>query len=226
MPAPIPLPAGREVGDRGIRGRVGRARRRQHHGGAGTIGGGVEGDPGLAQAPLQGGKQQRVRAEGVGAADVDGGDAAGRAGRGRKLRGNIRLAVIRGGQQQRHQDDVRPARRAHAAPPAPGERGQDAGQRRRAVVEERGPHVDRAAGRFRRPRRHDAKQFTDRGRRARVLRPVGNGDKRGMASGGSQGQTWMPHSVLPVPAHRPDRGSAPASTRIVQVRQPIDGYPS
>ena len=39
-------------------------------------------------------------------------------------------------------------------------------------------------------------------------------------------QTWMPHSVLPVPAHRPLRGSAPASTRSVQVRQPIDGYPS
>ena len=44
---------------------------------------------------------------------------------------------------------------------------------------------------------------------------VGDGDERG--------QTWMPHSVLPVPAHRPERGSAPASTRIVQVRQPIDG---
>ena len=36
-------------------------------------------------------------------------------------------------------------------------------------------------------------------------------------------QAWMPHSVLPVPAHRPLRGSAPGSTRIVQVAQPIDG---
>jgi hypothetical protein len=165
-----------------------------------------------------------VRAEGVGAADVDGGAAAGRAGRGRKLRGNVRLAVIRGGQQQRHDDALCFPARRRALEAA--ERAQRLGERRRAVVEERGPHVDRLAGRFRRPRRHDTKQFTDRGRRARVLRPVRDGDKRGTASGGSQGQTWMPHSVLPVPAHRPDRGSAPASTRIVQVRQPIDGYPS
>ena len=72
-PAPVALPAGREVGDRRVGGRVGRARRREHHGGASAVGGGVDGDPGLAQAPLQGGQQQRVRAEGVGAADVDGG---------------------------------------------------------------------------------------------------------------------------------------------------------
>ena len=93
------------------------------------------------------------------------------------------------------------------------------------MVEEGRPHVHPAAARVRRPRRDDAEQLTDGGRRPRVLGPVGNGDERGMA-GGRQGQTWMPHSVLPVPAHRPDRGSAPASTRIVQVRQPIDGYPS
>jgi hypothetical protein len=36
-------------------------------------------------------------------------------------------------------------------------------------------------------------------------------------------QACMPHSVLPVPAHRPLRGSAPGSTRIVQVEQPIEG---
>ncbi len=40
------------------------------------------------------------------------------------------------------------------------------------------------------------------------------------------GQVWMPHSVLAVPAQRPLRGSAPASTRTVQVRQPTEGYPS
>ena len=33
----------------------------------------------------------------------------------------------------------------------------------------------------------------------------------------------MPHSVLPVPAHRPLRGSSPGATRRVQGQQPIDG---
>jgi len=36
-------------------------------------------------------------------------------------------------------------------------------------------------------------------------------------------QPWIPHSVLPVPSQRPLRGSAPGSTRAVQVEQPIDG---
>ena len=40
---------------------------------------------------------------------------------------------------------------------------------------------------------------------------------------GRTGQRWIPHSVLPVPVHRPLRGSAPGSTRAVQVAQPMDG---
>lgn len=41
-----------------------------------------------------------------------------------------------------------------------------------------------------------------------------------------RGQTrsvWRPHSVLSVPAHRPDRGSAPAATGKVQGRHPTEG---
>ena len=37
------------------------------------------------------------------------------------------------------------------------------------------------------------------------------------------GQLCRPHSVLPVPAQRPLRGSAPGLTGIVQVAQPIEG---
>ena len=36
-------------------------------------------------------------------------------------------------------------------------------------------------------------------------------------------QVLMPHSVLPVPAQRPARGSSPSSTRRVHGAQPIDG---
>jgi hypothetical protein len=34
---------------------------------------------------------------------------------------------------------------------------------------------------------------------------------------------WIPHSVLPVPAQRPLRGSSPGATREVHGQQPIDG---
>ena len=53
----------------------------------------------------------------------------------------------------------------------------------------------------------------------RVLAAVRDRDQGG-------GQVWMPHSVLPVPVHRPLRGSAPGATFIVQVEHPMDGYPS
>ena len=36
-------------------------------------------------------------------------------------------------------------------------------------------------------------------------------------------QPWRPHSSLPVPAHRPARGSSPAATGLVHGQQPIDG---
>src|ERR1700722_4226793 len=116
--------------------------------------------------------------------------------------------------------------RVRPPPSRPGPRG---GGGRRGAGEggppAAAPPAPPAPPRARRPRRHDGEQLTDRGRRARVLRPVGDGDKRGIASG-RQRQTWIPHSVLPVPAHRPDRGSAPDSTRIVHGRQPIVGCPS
>ena len=35
--------------------------------------------------------------------------------------------------------------------------------------------------------------------------------------------TCSPHSILPVPAHRPLRGSAPGSGLAVHGAQPIDG---
>lgn len=35
--------------------------------------------------------------------------------------------------------------------------------------------------------------------------------------------SWMPHSVLSQPRHRPERGSSPGATVVVQGTQPIDG---
>ena len=88
---------------------------------------------------------------------------------------------------------------------------------------------------------HPGGKLVNRGRGTRILRPVRDGDERtwplvfvpgfrryssgnrGQINGATPDQTWMPHSVLPVPAHRPLRGSEPGSTRRVQVRQPIDG---
>ena len=43
------------------------------------------------------------------------------------------------------------------------------------------------------------------------------GGGRGLAS------WWIPHSVLPVPAQRPLRGSSPGATRRVHGQQPIEG---
>ncbi len=71
-----------------------------------------------------------------------------------------------------------------------------------------------------RPLARHAEQLGDRGPGPGVTAAVRDRDERGV------GQVWIPHSVLPVPVHRPLRGSAPASTFIVQVAHPIDGYPS
>ena len=61
-------------------------------------------------------------------------------------------------------------------------------------------------------------------RRGRVLRGVRCGGPVGSAAVRvSSGQTWMPHSVLPVPDQRPARGSSPGATRRVQGAQPIEG---
>ena len=109
------------------------------------------------------------------------------------------------------------------------DRAQDLRQRRRGVAQEGGAQVQ--------PGRaipgHRGK-LRDRGGGTRIRAAVRDGYKdllRGGTGGspppgGQQGPpvyAWMPHSVLPVPAHRPLRGSAPGSTRSVQVAQPIDG---
>ena len=133
-------------------------------------------------------------------------------GGGGDLRRDIRLAVIGGGQQERYQDDVRPG----------GQRGQDAGQRRDAVVEEGGLDGQaRLAG----PGTHDRQQVSNRGGRARVLAPVRSRHewRREIHRCLAGCHACRPHSVLPVPAHRPLRGSAPGATADVHVRQPIDG---
>ena len=62
----------------------------------------------------------------------------------------------------------------------------------------------------------------DRGQQRLIGRDIVAGQRRRLI-GDLVGQVWMPHSVLALPAQRPLRGSAPASTRAVQVWQPIDG---
>ena len=47
--------------------------------------------------------------------------------------------------------------------------------------------------------------------------------RRRRGSGECGCHRWIPHSVLDEPAQRPERGSAPGSTRLVQGSQPIDG---
>ncbi len=64
--------------------------------------------------------------------------------------------------------------------------------------------------------------LSDRGQQGLVGRDVVPGQGRRLVDD-LVGQVWMPHSVLAEPAQRPLRGSAPASTRAVQVWQPIDG---
>ncbi len=85
------------------------------------------------------------------------------------------------------------------------------------MVQERGPDVQPSQSVLARPLTRHAEQLGDRGPGAGVTAAMRDRDERGM------GQVWIPHSVLPVPVHRPLRGSAPASTFIVQVLQPIDG---
>jgi hypothetical protein len=109
--------------------------------------------------------------------------------------------------------------------------------RRQRVPEVGGPHLQArqpgAAG----PGPYHGHEVRDGGRGPGIGAAVRNGDQRrpglrgraplrpglGRPEPAAAGQRWMPHSVLPVPAHRPLRASAPASTRAVQVAQPIDG---
>jgi len=88
------------------------------------------------------------------------------------------------------------------------------------MVEEAGPDIQPGQPARGRPLARHAEQPGDGGPGEGVTAAVRDRDERGM------GQVWIPHSVLPEPVHRPLRGSAPASTFIVQVAQPIDGYPS
>ncbi len=56
-----------------------------------------------------------------------------------------------------------------------------------------------------------------------IVRDVVADQRRHLVADVVCGQVCRPHSVLPVPAQRPLRGSAPGATRMVQVAQPIDG---
>ena len=69
---------------------------------------------------------------------------------------------------------------------------------------------------------HQADQLVNGGGGPGIAAAVRDGDQRDPRPGYS----WIPHSLLPVPDQRPLRGSAPGSTRSVQVAQPMDGYPS
>ncbi len=122
-------------------------------------------------------------------------------------------AGVGGRERRRPRDDAprgatgRPGRHARALTAAAGAlrcaaRRGDAARRRRV----RGLARHRGRGR--------------RGRCASAVSRCGSGE----LARRSAGHWWMPHSVLPVPAHRPERGSAPASTRAVHGAQPIDGY--
>jgi hypothetical protein len=217
-PAALSRPAVRHGRDGGVGRGVGRAGRGEHHAGRGARRCVVDGDTSFPEPALKRGDEQRMRAERARGADVEPGV------RGPRLREPCRdvgLAVVGGGEQQRHGDARVPGVRVSAG----RKRTEHLGQRRCAVVEKRFPHVD-----ARRPGPDGVQQVVHRGRGAGVLRPVRDRDERRpgppLRRPGRHrrvAQTWRPHSVLPVPAQRPDRGSAPVSTRSVQVRQPIDG---
>jgi len=64
-------------------------------------------------------------------------------------------------------------------------------------------------------------QFLDNARRPRLPAPVRHPDQR--RERGSSRYSCRPHSVFPVPAQRPLRGSAPGAICRVQVAQPMDG---
>jgi hypothetical protein len=159
-------------------------------------------------------------------------------------RGDVRAAVVgRGEQQRQHHHRANPGGRPPRPPDRrsapsdgtaaavslgqclPGPAGADASLvgecaehlqwRGRGVAEERGPGVQPRWC----PLARQREEFADCGAGPGIPAAVGDCDERGS-------QVWMPHSVLPVPIHRPLRGSAPGATFLVQVAQPMDGYPS
>jgi hypothetical protein len=144
-------------------------------------------------------------------------------------RGDVRAAVVGRGEQQRqhHHCPRRLCRRSARSgdrrargvvPPGQyrvGQRGKDLQRRGRGVAEERGPGVQPRWC----PLARQREEVADRGAGPGIPAAVGDCDEWGS-------QVWMPHSVLPVPIHRPLRGSAPGATFLVQVAQPMDGYPS
>ncbi len=89
------------------------------------------------------------------------------------------------------------------------------------MAQEGGPRLQPGQPARRRPVPGQPEQRGDRCPGPRVTAAVRDGDH-----GRRCQAVWMPHSVLPVPVHRPLRGSAPGATGSVQVAQPIDGYPS
>ena len=190
----------------------------------------------LGQAAVKGAQQQRMRAERVAVAQAQAGVGAGCLG---EQRGQVDLAVIRRGKEQRQDDDAALARGGNrAARPGGCERAEYLGHRRRRMPEESGPCVKRGQAAAGRQLPGEPHQRGDGRGGARIAAAMRHGQQRGQCPGAglararpghacrrvrSRAQPWMPHSVLPVPSQRPLRGSAPGSTRAVQVEQPIDG---
>ena len=87
------------------------------------------------------------------------------------------------------------------------------------MAQEGGPRIETFQPARRRPVPGQPEQRGDRCPGSRVPAAVRDGNQ-----GRRRCQAvWIPHSVLPVPVHRPLRGSAPGATGSVQVAQPIDG---
>jgi hypothetical protein len=122
-----------------------------------------------------------VRTERPGGDDVETG--MGRRGGG-KLSRDVGLAVVGRGEQQRYDDRLAPV----VGPAACGQRPEDLGERRRAVVEERRPHVELAHPAARGPGADNGEQLGHRRRGARVTRAVGDGDERRQPCRGRTGR--------------------------------------
>ncbi len=164
---------------------------------------------GLGQAPVERADQPRVRAQRLPVADPE----PGQAGRGLGQQpGDVRPAVVGRGEQQGEHDHVTLA--------AAVERGEHLQRRGRRVPQERPADLEPGQPVPAGPGPGPGQQRGDGRPGPRVPAAVRDRDQR-------RGQeVWMPHSVLPVPVHRPLRGSAPGATFIVQVEHPMDGYPS
>ncbi len=167
--------------------------------------------PKLTQAPFESPHQTRMRPQRLPVADPE----PGQAGRGLgEQPGYVGPAVVRRREQQREHDHVT------LAAVLAGERGEHLQRGRRRVAQEGPAGLEPGQPVRAGPGPGQLEQFRDGRPGPRVPAAVRDRDQR-------RGQeVWMPHSVLPVPVHRPLRGSDPGATFIVQVAHPMEGYPS